>query len=135
MSLPFAYLTTRVDRIVATRQLAAALDYPLRVLAPDAPLPQPEEYIGVLVDLEVIPAPARKELLTRLARFARVGAVGVHSRATTADEAAFLRAAGIRWALTPRTKLLTDVLARVRVVDLSDPATEAAPEPQAADRG
>ena len=102
----FAYMTDSLTNLESARDLAVPVGCVVDMLPPDAPTPEPGTYDGVMVDFAPAArhALARKTFLNKLAQVAKVLPVVVYDQSTNYQEAAIMRAAGIKWfpAIRPR---------------------------------
>lgn len=99
-------MTHHLPLLAEARRLARADGHTVDALPPDAPEPEEGNFGGIIADL---PRAARYPLarqlfLNKLAKIARRFPVLVLDRGLTYPEAAFLRAAGIRWLPTMRVQ-------------------------------
>src|SRR5262245_17366136 len=110
-TIRFALMTNCVKNLQAARELALESGYIVDLLPPDAPTPEPGTYKGILVDCIPTAKLARKTYLEKLARLAKVFPVLVLDQSTNYQEAAFLRAAGIKWLPVLKAKAFEMLLA------------------------
>lgn len=102
----FGYMTNSLENLSLARDFAEPEGFAVDMLPPDAPIPEPGTYDGIMVDF----APAgrhafeRKTLLNKLTQVAKVFPVVVYDLTANYQETSAMRAAGIRWfpSLRPR---------------------------------
>jgi hypothetical protein len=118
----FAYMTNSLPNLQAARNLAVLDGYAVDMLPPDAPVPEPGTYDGIMVDFAQAArhALARKMFLDKLVRTAKVFPVVVYDQSATYQETAIMRAAGIKWFPTLKPRAFAALLAH-------PPAAKAAP--------
>jgi hypothetical protein len=95
----FAYMTNSLANLQAARNLAVLDGYAVDMLPPDAPMPDPGTYDGIMVDFaqSARHALARKMFLDKLVRMAKVFPVVIYDASANYQETATMRAAGIKW--------------------------------------
>ena len=111
-SVRFAYMTNSLENLDAARVAAQDEGIAVDMLPLDAPAPEPGTFNGVMVDFSPIGAHAlaRKMFLNKLVALAKELPVVVYDRAATYQETAAMRAAGIKWYPTLRSRVFGEML-------------------------
>lgn len=109
----FAYMTNSLPNLQAARNLAVLDGYAVDMLPPDAPIPEPGTYDGIMVDFAQAArhALARKTFLDKLVRVAKVFPVVVYDASANYQETAIMRGAGIKWFPNLRPRAFAAMLA------------------------
>ncbi|HEY1187159.1 MAG TPA: hypothetical protein VGE74_05845 [Gemmata sp.] len=120
-SIRIALMTHNQELLTDARKLALTEGHTVDALPPDAPEPEAGHFDGIIADLPRAAryALARQMFLDKLAKIAKRFPVLVLDRGLSYPEAAFLRAAGIRWLPSLRLQAFG--------VLLSHPLAQAAP--------
>lgn len=125
----FGYMTGSVENLHTARKLALSFGSTVDMLPLDAPTPESDAYDGIMVDFA--PAArhmlARKSFLDKLSQMAKVFPVVVFDPSTNYQEAARMRAAGIKWLPVLRAKAFEMMIAHPltkRNSRKSEPETE-----------
>jgi hypothetical protein len=109
----FAYMTNNLTNLQAARNLAVLDGYTVDMLPPDAPMPEPGTFDGIMVDFAQAArhALARKTFLDKLVQIAKVFPVVVYDQSANYKETAIMRAAGIKWFPTLKSRAFAALLA------------------------
>jgi hypothetical protein len=109
----FAYMTNSLPNLQAARNLAVLDGYAVDMLPPDAPTPEPGTYDGIMVDFGqgARHALERKTFLDKLVQMAKVFPVVVYDASANYKETATMRAAGIKWLPTLKSRAFATMLA------------------------
>jgi hypothetical protein len=127
----FGFMTNNLDKLRIARELAAQCGFSVDMLPMDAPTPEPGTYDGIMVDFAAGArhALARKTYLEKLTRMARAFPVVVYDQGTTYQEAAIMRAAGIKWFAVLKAKVFEAMLAHPLAKAKAEKAAEGQQEP------
>jgi hypothetical protein len=109
----FAYMTNYLPNLQAARNLAALDGYAVDMLPPDAPVPEPGTYDGIMVDFGqgARHALERKTFLDKLVQMAKVFPIVVYDTSANYKETAIMRAAGINWFPVLKSRAFAAMLA------------------------
>jgi len=123
----FAYMTNSLANLQAARNLAVLDGYAVDMLPPDAPMPEPGTYDGIMVDFAQAArhALARKTFMDKLVAMAKVFPIVVYDASANYKETATMRAAGIKWFPGLKPRAFATMLAH----PLAAKATPAEPKP------
>jgi len=134
----FGYMTNNIANLRKARELAVLAGYVVDLLPPDAPIPAPGAYAGIMADFTPN-APhdlARRMFLEKLIRLTKVFPVVVYDHQLELAEVGALRAAGIKHFPSVRgsafAALLAHPLAAKKTAPVQ-PANEPDRAPDAAD--
>jgi hypothetical protein len=127
----FAYMTNSLANLQAARNLAALEGHAVDMLPPDAPLPEPGTYDGIMVDFAQAArhALARKTFLDKLVGMSKVFPVVVYDESASYQETATMRAAGIKWFPVLKSRAFAAMLAHPLAAK-AVPASAEEPKPE-----
>jgi hypothetical protein len=127
----FGYLTTNMANFRKVRELGQLDGFVVDLVPPDAPVPEPGTFHGLLADFapNARHALERKTFLEKLVRLAKELPLVVFDRTLTYPETNALRAAGIKWYPVPTARAFSVLRERIRVLAVVPPAPEPVEEP------
>jgi hypothetical protein len=111
LQIRFGYMTSSLENLEAARELAQEFGFAVDLLPLDAPAPEPGAYDGVMVDFPAAHGLARRLFLDRITKMAKRLPVVVFDQRTPYQEAAAMRAAGIKWFPVLKAKAFAVMLA------------------------